>query len=132
MHICSKKKCFGCMIKQRESYKKQKLLALRVHLVQPRCHRGVCAPQLFSSLCCVCFLLFVFFLCIVPNIGCVSGLSINWLCFWIVYQWAVFLDCLSIGCVSGLSVNWLCFWIVYHLLPLRCSLSGILTCLTII
>ena len=74
------------------------------------------------SLGCPFFVLFVFFLCLVPNIACVSGLSILFL--------FVFVLCLvpNIACVSGLSILFficirpvscaqycLCLWVVHSL-----------------
>jgi hypothetical protein len=40
------------------------------------------------------------------SMGCVSGLSINGLCFWIVCQLAVFLDCLSFITSSVFSIRY--------------------------
>ena len=85
--------------------------------------------------------MFVFVLCLVSNIACVSGLSILYCLFlWIVYFiLSVSLDCLFyFACVSGLSILYYLFlWIVHSVLsvsldcPFNVPVSGlsILFCL---
>ena len=110
----------------------------------------VLCPILPVSLGCPFFFLFVFVLCLVPNIACVSGLSILFficlrpvscaqycLCLWVVHFFLfVFVLCLvpNIACVSGLSIlcficprpvscaqYCLCLWVVHSLFYLSSS-----------
>jgi hypothetical protein len=57
-------------------YTKQELLTFREHMGSPT--EIWCNPvtHCFSFLCCFFFILFVFILCLVPNVGCITDLSI--------------------------------------------------------
>ena len=86
----------------RGSYKKQELLTLHEHLGSPPVFGWVRGAHLFSFLCCVFGVLFVFVLCLVSSQIC--------RCLWIVYSWLSL--CFSLTFIDHVPT------IIYHMRPM--------------
>ena len=84
------------------SYKKQELLTLHEHLGSPPVFGWVRGAHLFSFLCCVFGVLFVFVLCLVFSQIC--------RCLWIVYSWLSL--CFSLTFIDHVPT------IIYHMRPM--------------